>query len=359
MKPFLKKTLFWILFIVFNAFVIEFTLRLYDYFFPSSIFYRESYNQYRGKPHSDSYGFALNAGGFKDVDFNQEKAAGTYRIIGMGDSFTFGVVPYPYHFLTILEDTLNSWSATRNIEILNMGISSTGPPQYLSLLADEVLPLSPDMILLSLFVGNDIQEGSMQYTRRRKLYSHSHLLSLINYIYIVSTSLTNVRATFGEGAKYCDSCSYMSPEKYLDIETGRSYVFQKDNQTYQKDFDDTLYYLTKIANTCKNKGILLVVVIIPDEVQVNTQLRRQVQDKLAIDLEEWDNTQPNRALKQQFSSLDVPVIDLLDPFVDKSMNHRLYIPRDTHWNIKGNQLAADEIARAFPGIMKKNNQALD
>lgn len=354
MKILFKKAFFWLLFIVFNALIIEFSLRLFDYYFPSSIFYSESYNQYRGKPHSDSNGFPLNAGGFKDVEFSTVKAKGTYRIVGLGDSFTFGVVPYPHHFLTILEDSLNHLSATPKIEILNMGISSTGPPQYLSILVDEALPLSPDMILLSLFVGNDIREGSMENMRRRKLYSHSHLLSLINYVYIISTSLDNVRKTFSEGVKYCDSCSYMSPEKFLETETGRSYVFQKGNKSFQNDLDDTMYYLIKIANTCKNKGIQLAVVLIPDEVQVDPQLQRQVQEKLNIDPEDWDNPQPNRALKQKLNSVNVPVIDLLNCFVDHSRKTRLYIPRDTHWNIKGNKLAADEIARVLPDIMGKD-----
>ena len=60
---------------------------------PSSIFYENSYNRFRGKPLADNYGFRLNARGFKDVERNKEKEHNVYRILGHGNSFAVGVVP--------------------------------------------------------------------------------------------------------------------------------------------------------------------------------------------------------------------------------------------------------------------------
>ena len=71
----------------------EIALRVYNHYFPFFIFYSESYNRFRGKPFSENYNFKLNSQGFKDEEFS-EKKGNVYRILGIGDSFSFGVVPY-------------------------------------------------------------------------------------------------------------------------------------------------------------------------------------------------------------------------------------------------------------------------
>jgi len=70
---------------------------------PSFIFYERSYNRFRGKHKALDYDLTLNSKGFKDVEFNHRKAPGIYRILGIGDSFAYGVVPYQYNYYTRLE----------------------------------------------------------------------------------------------------------------------------------------------------------------------------------------------------------------------------------------------------------------
>ena len=40
----------------------------------------------------------------------------------------------------------------------------------------------------------------------------------------------------------------------------------------------------------------------------------------------------------------IPFLDLLPAFVEAGQRTRLYKPRDTHWNLAGNRLAAEVIA---------------
>ena len=124
----------------------EITLRIYSHFNPIFVFYDDSYNRFRGKPHGDDWGFKLNSKGFKDLEFGP-KRGDVYRIIGIGDSFAYGVVPYRYNYLTILEEHLNEGRAVA--EVLNLGIPSIGPRDYLSILVREGLALQPDMVILS------------------------------------------------------------------------------------------------------------------------------------------------------------------------------------------------------------------
>ena len=103
----------------------EVMLRIYQYVNPVFVFPDHSYNRFRGKPHADDYGFKLNSHGFKDVEFQPTKEPGQLRILGIGDSFVFGHVPYQHNFLTLLEDRLKVQG--RPVEVINMGIPGTSP----------------------------------------------------------------------------------------------------------------------------------------------------------------------------------------------------------------------------------------
>ena len=154
----------------------EVSLRIYNSIDPLPIFYSDSYNRFRGKPFAPDYNtFHLNSRGFKDLEFSTRKATGTIRILGIGDSFAFGVVPYEYNYLTLVEQNLKK--SGHNVELINMGIPSIGPREYLSLLVHEGFALEPDRVLLSFFIGNDFEES-----RRRKLISYSYVASLITYV---------------------------------------------------------------------------------------------------------------------------------------------------------------------------------
>ena len=175
----------------------EVGLRIYNSIDPLPIFYSESYNRFRGKPFAPDWNFHLNSRGFKDVEFSTRKAAGTIRILGIGDSFAFGVVPYEYNYLTLVEQYLKQ--SGHNVELINMGIPSIGPREYLSLLVHEGFALEPDRVLLSFFIGNDFEES-----RRRKLISYSYVASLITYV-LERWSKFEGQSSHGDGDTYDDN----------------------------------------------------------------------------------------------------------------------------------------------------------
>ncbi len=187
----------------------EIALRIYNHDSTSFVFYNGSYSRYRGKPFADDWDFKLNSQGFKDVDFSEKKEK-VYRIIGIGDSFSFGVVPYKYNYLTLIESKFNLRDA--NIDVLNLGIPCIGPRDYLSILVKEGLALQPDMVLLSFFIGNDLKES-----RKRKLYEYSYVASLINYIINLQSKYEDPTIYYGKD-EYCDDCPTFSHNAYLDIE---------------------------------------------------------------------------------------------------------------------------------------------
>jgi hypothetical protein len=312
----------------------EFTLRIYNSFNPLFIFYDTSYNRFRGKPFADDWDFKLNSQGFKDVEFSRQNNQ-NYRILGLGDSFAYGVVPYKNNYLTRLE--LQFQQEAINVEVLNMGIPSIGPKEYLSLLVREGLGYHPDMVLLSFYIGNDFMDSY----KSRKWYTYSYMASLVHYILALQRKYEG-RIIHGKGI-YCDDCPNFDQAAYLEIEKERSFIFSTESADFVRSFDAAVDSLKQIQDICNKNGIKLVVVIIPDEMQVNPPLETDVKRQLSVKEGKWDITLPNARLAKKLNDMGVDYLDLYPILLKKSQEGPLYRPRDSHWNIAGNQFAANII----------------
>ena len=313
----------------------EIALRIYHYFRPVFIFYDDSYYRFRGKPLSQYWGFRLNSRGFHDVEF-APKDDSTYRIIGIGDSFAFGAVPHEHNYLNLLGKRLRDDQF--QIDVLNMGIPGTGPREYLAVLLREGLALKPDMVLLSFFVGNDFSDSHKRRLKQR-WFTHSYVLSLLRYIFTTG-SIYNPALAQNE-KNYCDDCALFDPATYLRVEASRSSIYLEEDQTWKNQLRDTMFYLKEIQKICRSRRIDFEVVIIPDEVQVNHALQSQVRSTLPGDLQKkWNSSFPIDQLTAALRKEGVDYIDLHPAFVEASKTQTLYKPRDTHWNIAGNRLAA-------------------
>jgi hypothetical protein len=99
--------------------------------------------------------------------------------------------------------------------------------------------------------------------------------------------------------------------------------------------------LSRIKRVCDREGLELLVVLIPDEMQVDPELRKEMARFFADGEAGFDLLAPNRRLAEDLRSQGIRYLDLLDPFQKAGRRARLYKPRDCHWNIAGNRLAAD------------------
>jgi SGNH hydrolase-like domain, acetyltransferase AlgX len=326
----------------------EVSIRIFNYFQPSYIFYSESYNKrFRGKPFASNGKFHLNSLGFNDKEFTPKSATG-YRIVALGDSFAFGVVPYDANYLTLIETALQKNHP--NADVLNMGIIGTGPVDYWDLLKEEGLTYQPDMVLLSFFIGNDFVGP-----RRRRLYEFSYLSTLFYRAWKVARSYQgSLKPTPSTDVNDCDDCPTMTEGRYLKIENGRSKMYVRGYRRFDKSVDTAMTYLEKIRALCKERKIRLVVVLIPDELQINRDLEKTIHTKFHSEVadSDWDITLPNRTLAARLTKSGIDNIDLYDSFRGVGVQKRLYKPRDSHWDIAGNQLAANVIGAYIEPFVK-------
>ena len=66
---------------------------------------------------------SLNSGGFRDVEFSEGKASSTFRIICLGDSWTFGTnVGQRESYPQQLQALLRREFPETNVEVLNLGV---------------------------------------------------------------------------------------------------------------------------------------------------------------------------------------------------------------------------------------------
>ena len=94
--------------------------------------------------------------GLRDKEFEVRKPENTFRIVCLGDSFTFGWgVETNETFCKRIESYLNANSST-NYETLNFGIPGYNAKQLETLLRKKIIGISPDMIIYA-FSPNDLE----------------------------------------------------------------------------------------------------------------------------------------------------------------------------------------------------------
>ena len=103
-----------------------------------------------------------NAAGFRDVEHALAKPENTLRILGVGDSFTYGAgVDYADTYLAVLEQSMNDApSATHTVEIIKVGIGGFGTHAQRLLVEHEGVAYEPDLILVG-FNETDIFEAHL------------------------------------------------------------------------------------------------------------------------------------------------------------------------------------------------------
>ena len=98
---------------------------------------------------------SLNAEGFRDREFPGTKPEGAFRVVCLGDSWTFGAnVGQEQTYPRQLEARLRALFPERRVEVLNLGVLGYTSFQGLQLLKQRALQLEPDLVVIG-FGMND------------------------------------------------------------------------------------------------------------------------------------------------------------------------------------------------------------
>ena len=346
-----------ILSIIFTLVAIELLLAIFHptpYSIERNMFFEpDPYTGYRLKP--DSVGYfqqgipaVVNDMGHRDDEVTLEKPEGVYRILMLGDSFTVGAnvlqeQAYPQVLETLLDDR-----SDRDIQVVNTGVGGWEPFMYAQYYEHYGQDFDPDLVLIGFFAGNDAYN---QLTRVEQLpttvlgrrvsrdSATKPLTKLLVYLHEHS-HLTRLLMQKGPHALTFtrDDCADFS-EEYVAVQQARMPSHLQRSAKQESLAANSIQQIQRIQQSASEAGIPVVVVLLPDENQINPDL----QDVLLAEDERshYDFGMPQSLLSELFADEGIPTIDLLPVFLDDS---RCLYMNDTHWIPEGHHLAAETIA---------------
>ena len=316
-------------------------------------------------PLEPRYGFVLNSRGLRTSEYADRPAAGTRRIVTLGDSFAFasGALPHAWHWPTLLEERLGSGSP-EEVEVLRLGVPATGPAFYLRLWQLEGRRLGADDAVVAVFVGNDLANHvdappAPDASWLSRIGRHWWGARAVRGVWRLARGVED--GLHGLDRRRRESGGYplvgyadrfdpdrptFTPEQYLRIEIERAgLLLGDDGGRFDRLWAQQAPILISLLEEIRAAGARPVLMIIPDELQVDRQLLETVLEATGRTAAVYDLERPQRALRALCTAEGVTCVDLLPAFREAAPRTRLYRPRDSHWNAAGNALAAEILAR--------------
>lgn len=198
----------------------------------------------------------FNSAGWRDAEHAIDKPPGTYRILGLGDSYLFGQgVRADDICLRQLEAILQAAHPEVRVEAINAGLSSLNTVQQRDILLHRGLQYAPDLVIVH-FVLNDVERAEDLFLDRPKvefteayvaIYNRPDTLSQFSYLW----SWARQRVLRSAAASdYIDECV-------------QSFRDQDEKWIQCRDA------LADIARLTRKRDIPLLVVVFPFFVELN------------------------------------------------------------------------------------------
>ncbi|TSC57598.1 MAG: hypothetical protein Greene041662_919 [Candidatus Peregrinibacteria bacterium Greene0416_62] len=321
------------------------------------------------KPFADHAGFILDAHGFRTHPYITEKSGGTLRLLTIGDSFTFssGGVPYEDMWNTRVAE---SWekNAGRPVELINLGIPAAGPHLERRVFTIEGNRLSPDLVILGLFVGNDFSDESYirpplerRWIVTRFLHSLARIPALLQARAQARAAAAQPKSDAEPLYRYDEKIPLFSEKIFQNVELDRSLFFLPSwHDRTEKNIASVAMVLEQLAEEVHATGAEFLVIVIPDEVQVNDALKKDLLmygTWREFPLTSLDTEGTQKKIVDAFRAKGIETLDLLPPLrTALKEGDSPYALRNTHWNVRGNAIAAQSIieflAKKWPELLR-------
>jgi hypothetical protein len=327
-----------------------------------------------------------NAHGMRWRKVATSKSVGTERIAFLGDSFTFGIAAGSIE--RSLVGVFDSLVDRSKYEVLNFGVVGYGFPDIRLQLEEEVLPFTPDYIILATFNGNDFHDS---YLGADKYYVADGVIEMdwdafrkkvpgayqperefavtgdapsvpkgLRLVDLLRRSLGHVanngftRPTRGPaGPDRCAAIefvvatefvypSFWSAQRYPDVADSAKNV--------------SLSELSRIHALCETHGARLLIVAIPTKEQVYAKIERGVDRNGRA----YDINLPQRYVKTWAEEHGVACLDLLPALrrIGLAEGVCLFPPEpEVHLNDRGHAIAGREILEFFRSTTQRDPES--
>ncbi len=264
--------------------------------------------------------------GIRDVEHSEKKPPGTFRILGLGDSFTYGVgAAFEDTYLVRLEKKLNERpGAHPKVEIVKAGIPRYFPEAERLFLEHYGLAFEPDLVIVT-FIPNDVIDTYMGIDAVKPsadgfLMSReaSELGRLGHWLFLHSHA---ARTVLVKWVAHRIATKYPVFWDDLYVANGRhEKAWQKVEEEYRR-----------MADLAGSRGARLVIVQIPEN-------------------SPWDKPgikYPATRLSAWAAANGAFFIDTMPVLAAASTSEKLYWDRDPHCNAAGYRVVADAVNRGL------------
>jgi hypothetical protein len=355
-------------FIVF-ALVGECVLRITDPILARHGLFGDNHMPSHLKPHVAVQGSIQfsNSRGFRDRERIFQRTGHGPRVVVLGDSFTYGAgVGYDETFVTLLERALQA--SFPHVEMINLGVPGWDPPQEFYLLKEDGIRFAPDLVMLNLFVGNDIMRkrgyemeqvvvvaGQGYFVHSNGNWPHDtfgpdrwYLYHNLSYlVHVGANRVYGIWENAGLGSERRDGgrdrygLLFKTRAQHLRYIDERSEIYVKqDTPLWRYHWDRTREVLQEIQEFLRARNIPFILVAIPDQVQVDRGLQQELLSMRGATMDSFDFQRPQRWLRVWCIQNAVRFIDLQPAFEADVHPGRLYLGGDIHWSATGHTFAA-------------------
>lgn len=293
----------------------------------------------------------INSLGLRDKNRTMEKDNDTYRILIVGDSFTYGFgVNNNESYPAVLESLLNGQASDTKFEVWNAGFASGYTEDTFYLYLREVgVQFNPDMIIVGLYVENDI----LDFLKNSYVFDDAGKLTRItsDFYHVENGKLRRMDTTEMSSA---ERAFFFAKKLFLRYSRAYSYFYNifstmlaKENNpifdneysdVIEENFEKTKYYLGQIKELSVQNNITFAIILLPgkissDELWENylSKNPKSVRDK------------PEKILLSYCQEINVTCLNLWSYFTDSTDGEKYYFEHDAHWSKEGNQKGAEII----------------
>jgi len=334
-----------------------------------AIYEQSDYLPWKLKPNTESIHYGLfneyvvnvriNGVGLRNSEIGSKD--GTFRILVLGDSFTFGYgveneETYPAQLQKILNERMDG-----KVEVINAGYASGyAPDAYYAYLKKEGFVLQPDMVLIGFFVGNDFIDFSEEqwvevdefglpvklsggdwvdeYGRRRQLSPGREFIS--------NSAVYRVHLFFNT---YSHVYSFVKHrlKNVIVKQSSSATIFYRKNYTFEEQviFDKTTTLFRGIHSLTRLNNASLSIILIPGK-ETTVEVFKTSLKFYGLEPSEFDFFKVSKLMTEFGDAEGIPIIDLQPSLAEyaRQGDEQLYFSIDRHWTPAGHKRVAEVLA---------------
>ena len=331
----------------------------------------------------DWRGYYTNSWGMNDLEFDASSADN--RIFVLGDSQTYGMVPYWANNISIAEDIITKSCQGKAFELFNLGVPGAGLLEYKKVFELTHEKLRPQTVLLNFYMGNDSPDV---YRSKANLYPVTDGLNKSYFYTFVRNSfiaLSGVSQTAKQSSKRLtehtsekvrggnktgteipasDNDPAMTGPTFTGDEWQKVARFEVNTLYTGSDstamWNQTYHVLDEIKEQVEKANAKLIIAFYPSEAQVDPKRLSEAvgyvesyYNRDDLSQSDYDNDLPQKKLKSYCEMRKLACLDLTPSLKAEFLRtgETLYIRQDTHLNLKGNRHAGEALGRFLNKIL--------